>query len=351
MKKICFNIIKYFPSLGGTELLAKQVIDHIVGLNKYDITVKTTPEPGRDIKQFNYHIKEDVFITKNEDYDLCFFFSDLWSPQLNNYKFSSNRKHACVLNLDDLTYKSKSNFTQAINNLKLFDSTITFSKKGIVNKLLKEEKIINQYIPNPSRDVLSTKKSFDLKKILNLDNKKNILYCASFYKIKNQIYLLNQINLNKKLKEYNWIFIGNEADKLYHLECLKFCKENNLNNVYYINSTTNISKLDTLYQEVDIVALLSLGEGMPLTILEAISANKPVVCTPVGGISGVLENALENGIYMLNSTQYTAEELDDKLKKALSYKENNLRNIWSANHTKESVLLQYSNLIDNLLEK
>jgi len=46
--------------------------------------------------------------------------------------------------------------------------------------------------------------------------------------------------------------------------------------------------VQTLYSELDIVALTSLNEGTPLTLIEAMSQGAPVVATEVGGVSDIM---------------------------------------------------------------
>jgi glycosyltransferase involved in cell wall biosynthesis len=49
--------------------------------------------------------------------------------------------------------------------------------------------------------------------------------------------------------------------------------------------------MDDVFAGIDIVALSSLNEGTPVSLIEAQSANKPIVTTDVGGVRGVvLEN-------------------------------------------------------------
>lgn len=349
VKKICFHVIKYFPSLGGTELLAKQVVDHIVSLKKYDITVKTSPEVNRIKKEYLYSIKEDLYIDENENYDLNLFFSDLWSPQLNNYKIKNNTKNICILNLDEITYNWKNKFNNAIENLKKFDLVLTFSKDGIANKFLEEENIKNKYIPNFSRDILSTTPVFNLKEKLNIDNNKKIgLYCAAFDKRKNQLYFLNMINNSIELKNYIWIFIGNQSDKNYHHECINYSKKNNLKNVFFLASTTDVLKLNSLFQQVDFITLFSTAEGTPLTLLEACSANKPFIFTPVGGSNGVFKECLNNGAYGLKKINYDKNDVLENIEKAIIYNSLSLRDLWIKNHNKDNILKIYENYINKV---
>jgi len=64
----------------------------------------------------------------------------------------------------------------------------------------------------------------------------------------------------------------------------------------------------------DIFALPSLSEGMPLSLLEAMAAGKPVVATQVGGIPAVMKNR-ETGILIApGNTGYLVEAIRTLLK-------------------------------------
>ena len=343
MKKICFHVIKYYPSLGGTELLAKQIIDSFAN-NDLDLTVKTTPEQGRVFSDFNYKIDESVFTRPEEKYDLSIFFSDLWSPQLNKYNLSTSKKNICILNLDEITYGWRDRLGAAINNLKKFDLVLTFSKNGIANKFLKEEGIKNSYIANFSRDILSTESLFNLRDKLKINNNPIGLYCAAFDQRKNQLYFLENLKKSNRLKQYNWIFIGNPSDVQYQKKCISFVKENKLENIFFVQSTSDQQKINTIFQQVDFVTLLSTAEGMPLTILEALSANKPVVSTPVGGTAGVLSDLIGDGVLLTDKIIYDLTDFENKVQSCLGYKGNSLREIWLKNHNKNDILEKYKKI-------
>ena len=56
----------------------------------------------------------------------------------------------------------------------------------------------------------------------------------------------------------------------------------------------NRADIMELYNGLDIVALTSLNEGTPLSLIEGMAAGKPVVSTGVGGVRDLLGDALES---------------------------------------------------------
>jgi glycosyltransferase involved in cell wall biosynthesis len=48
--------------------------------------------------------------------------------------------------------------------------------------------------------------------------------------------------------------------------------------------------IDKVYREIDILVQPSLREGLPLTILEAMSYGLPIIATNVGGVAGLIKN-------------------------------------------------------------
>ncbi|MCY7410711.1 MAG: glycosyltransferase family 4 protein, partial [Chitinophagales bacterium] len=62
-----------------------------------------------------------------------------------------------------------------------------------------------------------------------------------------------------------------------------------------ITFTSWLKDVDEVYAGSDVVALTSLNEGTPVSIIEALAANKPIVSTRVGGVSDLIEEG-KNGL-------------------------------------------------------
>jgi glycosyltransferase involved in cell wall biosynthesis len=66
--------------------------------------------------------------------------------------------------------------------------------------------------------------------------------------------------------------------------------ENKDNALIYFTSWR--SDMPSVYAGLDIVALTSLNEGTPVTLIEAQASNKPIVSTDVGGVRDILEEGV-----------------------------------------------------------
>ena len=100
-----------------------------------------------------------------------------------------------------------------------------------------------------------------------------------------RIILSMKILNSSKTKIFNLQIVGDgpERNKLEEL-----VKSNNL--VEYINFTGQLdsNELDKIYQKSDIYIQASGYEGLPHTLLEAISHNLSIISTPIGGTNEIL---------------------------------------------------------------
>lgn len=88
--------------------------------------------------------------------------------------------------------------------------------------------------------------------------------------------------------------------------------------------TSWITEMDYVNAGMDIIALTSLNEGTPVSLIEAQAAGKPVVSTRVGGI----ENVVVSGKTGLLSERNDAPDFADKLLELVS--KDDLRNSFSS---------------------
>ena len=79
-------------------------------------------------------------------------------------------------------------------------------------------------------------------------------------------------DIQKKAEELNLSFTENKSESKNHL----------------ITFTSWIKEIDVVIAGADIIALTSLNEGTPVSLIEAQAGNKPIVSTNVGGIENVV---------------------------------------------------------------
>lgn len=352
----------YYPSIGGTQKLCQSVVD-IFREAGNDVEVITTHDTSRDLKSFDYSFVEMPnldFLNKplfwSRGYDSVFVFADLGSQSLHTIQTSAINHSVLVLNLDENVYKwvkneeqgySKQIVSKIVERIKTFDTVVSFCKDAPVNKFLEENNIEYVFIPNFSRDVRETeKKEFDLHETLGLDkNKKVIFNHGLFEKRKNQLHLIENFHKAGMKQDYSLVFLGSPRDSWdvpYFKECKKFVEDNDLQeNIKFIKGTNNNSLIDSLLLKSDVYVLPSTAEGLPLVLIEAMSAGLPWVSTPVGGVPSVM-GPLHGGV-VLDKIDFNPEELKNAISSVLN---KNSREDWEKNFSKEIASKNYLSVVN-----
>ena len=115
-----------------------------------------------------------------------------------------------------------------------------------------------------------------------------------------------KIVLEKTSRKLRFFIIGDGEDRL-RVESI--AKEQGIdyvdatlsNEIKPLTFTSWIKEIDVACAGLDVIALTSLNEGTPVSLIEAQAANKPIVTTNVGGI----ENVVINGVTALLSNSKT----------------------------------------------
>ena len=107
---------------------------------------------------------------------------------------------------------------------------------------------------------------------------------------------------------------------LTHYNYQIFLEKNNLKNVQFLGGVYGDRKM--LYLSAsDLFVLPSSKEGAPVTVMEAMARNLPVVVTNVGGVSLMIEGGRE-GIVI---NPRNSEEIVKGIREVLKWKEKDIR--------------------------
>jgi len=154
----------------------------------------------------------------------------------------------------------------------------------------------------------------EARKKLNLSGKKLIIFLGRVSETKGISYLIEAM---KKLPDVELKIMG------YGKERKKFenrIREDNLKNVEFLGGIFGKKKLLYL-SAADAFILPSSKEGAPVTIMEAMAKNLPIIATNVGGISLMIEDG-KNGIII---PPKSPKEIVKAVKEILKWKNKNIK--------------------------
>jgi len=145
-------------------------------------------------------------------------------------------------------------------------------------------------------------------------DKKMILFIGKIAEVKGMSFLLKSMK-NLRDVELKLIGFGPEEKKF-----KDYIEENKLKNVEFLGGVFGEEKLDYLCA-ADSFVLPSLKEGAPVTIMESLARNTPIVVTNVGGVPLMIQNG-EEGIII---KQKNSEEIVKAVKKIIKWKNKNVK--------------------------
>jgi len=114
-----------------------------------------------------------------------------------------------------------------------------------------------------------------------------------------------------------------------------------------------IKDLKAIYEELDIVALTSLNEGTPVSLIEAMAAGRPVVATKVGGVPDIVQDG-KNG-YLVKSVDMPgfSQKLMDLIENAEKRRKfgESGREMIKSRFSKERLIKDTERLYNTILQK
>ena len=192
-------------------------------------------------------------------------------------------------NLINQTHNSKT-FKSLVKSL--FKKTDIFFAQGenwktyAIEELgidIKKVKIIHNWTASKEFLKVGEEKTFKIKK-----DKTNFLFVGWLEKEKGIIELLNALKFLKEKKyKFECNFLGNGTLMGFSNH---FIKENGLDENVFLRGWIEPSRIRKFYKSSDIFVLPSWSEGMPNSLIEAISCGLASIVTDVGMISNYLKN-------------------------------------------------------------
>jgi len=114
-----------------------------------------------------------------------------------------------------------------------------------------------------------------------------------------------------------------------------------------------VKDLKAIYEELDIVALTSLNEGTPVSLIEAMAGGRPVIATNVGGVKDIVKDGASGYLVELGNVEEFIKKLLELIKdpeKRRKFGENG-RNIVKDRFSKERLIKDTEKLYNNTLQE
>jgi glycosyltransferase involved in cell wall biosynthesis len=182
----------------------------------------------------------------------------------------------------------------------------------------------------------------DFKNIMNLDENNNLIKMLFLGKICEEkgIYeLIEYLYTNKHFKENK---IKLTIGGIGNIDKLESIIKDNIN-IRYVGWITKEEKLKHI-SDCNLLILPSHHEGLPISILEAMSAGKPIISTNVGGVPSIVKENHNGWLFNVHEL----EKLDEIFTEI--FNNNEIIRIYGNNSYKESMKFHPNNIINKLEE-
>lgn len=135
--------------------------------------------------------------------------------------------------------------------------------------------------------------------------------------------------VRETIPNVKFVVYGDISVPTYYQECLELCKSLDLEQTFIMAGHTN--NVAAAYQSGDVIAVSSISEAFPYSVVEAMMSAKPIVSTDVGGIKEALgetgmlvqprdtQALAKNLIRLLKNPQLREEMGRDSQERALNY--------------------------------
>ena len=240
---------------------------------------------------------EEILNSKKKDLIFYSYWCNDAAIALANMKLINGDKIKCITRMhrwDIYFEESKYGYLPLRNHIfKNLDDVFSISKNGV--NYLQDKLNFNTKSIKLSR--LGVKKTGEFNR--KVTEKFLIVSCSNLIKVK-QVHLIAESLSKIKNYEIKWVHFGDGELKK---DIINYCKKNFPKNIRaeFKGRVFNKEILDFYIDNTpDLFVNLSSSEGIPMSIMEAMSCSIPVIATNVGGTSEIVNN--ENG-YLIECNQ------------------------------------------------
>lgn len=167
--------------------------------------------------------------------------------------------------------------------------------------------LVDKYRIAPASKVVAVPHGLELSAFLNCESRRDALrsqlpvgrgdtvvgIAGRLYPIKaHDFFILSAASLLERRRDVHFIIVG-DGDERAHLE--RLVREKGVgSNVHFLGWQKDMAGA---YAAMDVVALTSLNEGSPFSLIEGMASGKPAVSTPAGGVPDLfVEPRREGGL-------------------------------------------------------
>jgi glycosyltransferase involved in cell wall biosynthesis len=185
---------------------------------------------------------------------------------------------------------------------------------------------------------------FKNKKLFN-NREKKIGFIGRFGTEKGVYNFVKSISIIINNDEDAYFFIIGDGEEGKHIK--EYIKENNLENKVNLKNWVDHQKLPNYLNDLGLLVIPSLTEGLPNIMLEAMACGTPVLATPVGAIPDLIKDG-ETGFIMENNSP---ECIAKNIIRALNHPDleeisNNARKLVEHEFTFEKAVERFRIIID-----
>ena len=310
MRKV-FNILQYIETIGpgGAETVLLDIVRNLERARFYPRVILHKSDWLHD--QLNRYGIETEIIPSRRSWDLSFlrkfigYCREHKIDLIHSHLFGANlyaslagailRRPVIATFHNELFLRGQSEKFLSIKSfiIRKFASNMVFVAEYLKNDYLEYGKFPANKMQTIYNGISLNEKDANgidsaLKKELGISDKDILIgHIANFRTPKGHRYLIEAASIVcEKVPDTKFLLVGEEGDGSIKNEVdaliRKFGIENNIRILGFRNDVKNILRL------IDVFVLSSVSEGMPLSVIEAMAASKPVVVTNVGGMSEIV---------------------------------------------------------------